>query len=769
MGIIGARRTFPCWDETAFKATFSISIEHNSERKVLSNMPVLMTERRKHNTRKMTKFHKTPSIPPYYLIAIVVSNHRLNPVKNKKINFHSIRYQPQFHLKYASMIIERVTLHFESKWRRCEGLAKLNHVAIPGSSQEGMIKLHFVFYRETLIIYEEKFDPVIRKINVARLVAHAIAHQYLDNLFGFSLLSQPVCLREGILTLFAVDTINKIYPEFRIWDLFVVQVQQESFRLDTDSIMKPLMLEANSATINSPLFFSCYIKAPALLRMLQHALGYDVFWNGIKIFLNNRENKSSLNFDDLWTAMQVALNNSNSIYKFNIKDMMNTWTQLKHYPVINVTKFGLVNVKIFNNNALTVNIPVTFTTQDHCNFNDTSPYITPLWLYTASIIHPSNVSGWIIINMQQTGYYRVNYDAVYWDRIVNYLTSDEYTKIHVLNRAQIIDDAFYFLMNDQLPLSTFLELTKYLQRETDFIAWYPMIKALEYMSGFFLFEKSADIKIHMRDILHEILINITYTEKRNEKPNDLIKCLRQEAAKWACLFGHSTCKAAAVSKLKRHLNNTERLLPWWKEWAYCNGLANNYNIRRDVFDTWMTKADNKLLEYLPCSASSYIIIDYLNIILDKLNICDLKMPDSKRLRMHRKDLVKSFFLTVAKNAKDNKVLEHILKNFDKMIRDENDVRVALVNIINNVQSKEQLDKVLEFVKFKRKAIGKVIEINPEWDPEYQEAMKEGHEILNHYKWVNVWDEALLAAEQKIKSRLSEIANQLNYFQYLVRN
>jgi len=43
------------------------------------------------------------------------------------------------------------------------------------------------------------------------------------------------------------------------------------------------------------------------------------------------------------------------------------------------------------------------------------------------------------------GYYRVNYDAVYWERIIHYLrTSEEYAKIHVLNRAQIIDDAFYF-------------------------------------------------------------------------------------------------------------------------------------------------------------------------------------------------------------------------------------------------------------------------------------------------------------------------------------
>jgi len=65
----------------------------------------------------------------------------------------------------------------------------------------------------------------------------------------------------------------------------------------------------------------------------------------------------------------------------------------------------------------------------------------------------------------------------------------------VLNRAQLMDDAFYFLMNDQLSLSVFLDLTQYLKQETDYVAWYPMFKAFEYMSGFFSFQESALYKI----------------------------------------------------------------------------------------------------------------------------------------------------------------------------------------------------------------------------------------------------------------------------------
>jgi len=56
-----------------------------------------------------------------------------------------------------------------------------------------------------------------------------------------------------------------------------------------------------------------------------------------------------------------------------------------------------------------------------------------------------------------------------------------------INRAKIIDDAFHLTMSHQFNVSTFWELTKYLSHETDYVAWYPMIKVFEYMSTIFPF------------------------------------------------------------------------------------------------------------------------------------------------------------------------------------------------------------------------------------------------------------------------------------------
>ena len=80
-----------------------------------------------------------------------------------------------------------------------------------------------------------------------------------------------------------------------------------------------------------------------------------------------------------------------------------------------------------------------------------------------------------------TGYYRVNYNIENWNNLAHYLYYENLIGIHVLNRAQIVDDAFYFFIQRQLNFIMFWNIIKFLLKDTNYVAWYPMIKALEYM------------------------------------------------------------------------------------------------------------------------------------------------------------------------------------------------------------------------------------------------------------------------------------------------
>jgi len=113
--------------------------------------------------------------------------------------------------------------------------------------------------------------------------------------------------------------------------------------------------------------------------------------------------------------MQLALNESNEVSNFNIKEDMDPWAELKHYPVIKVTQEQIndsSDIKIFfgNINAIdnTVGIPLTYTlAQGYSNFTE----ITRLWssLHFAIehiILQPLNNETCIIMNVLQAGKYK---------------------------------------------------------------------------------------------------------------------------------------------------------------------------------------------------------------------------------------------------------------------------------------------------------------------------------------------------------------------------
>jgi len=60
----------------------------------------------------------------------------------------------------------------------------------------------------------------------------------------------------------------------------------------------------------------------------------------------------------------------------------------------------------------------------------------------------------------------------------------------------------------------------------------------------------------MKQILRELLKNINYIEKSDD--DELIKRLRQEAAKWACIFDDVTCKNYAANNFKWHFENPKK-------------------------------------------------------------------------------------------------------------------------------------------------------------------------------------------------------------------
>lgn len=175
---------------------------------------------------------------------------------------------------------------------------------------------------------------------------------------------------------------------------------------------------------------------------------------------------------------------------FNFDYAFRTWEHQRGYPVVHVRynsqsgSFELTQERFFEQKSYGVNdtsswyIPVNYATANNPNFDDTR--ITDFFKDTETTKQISATPGdWYVFNKQQFGYYRVDYDIANWIAIRDVLNSNNFNQIHVMNRAQLVDDSFA-LANAGYHSDYVLafDIMSYLKRETDFFPFYSSYKFL---------------------------------------------------------------------------------------------------------------------------------------------------------------------------------------------------------------------------------------------------------------------------------------------------
>lgn len=81
------------------------------------------------------------------------------------------------------------------------------------------------------------------------------------------------------------------------------------------------------------------------------------------------------------------------------------------------------------------------------------------------------MDNWIVVNSQQSGYYRVNYDNASWRLLSEQLNNGNFEQIHVLNRAQLVDDSLNLAQAGRIDFGVAFDILRYLSRETDNVPW----------------------------------------------------------------------------------------------------------------------------------------------------------------------------------------------------------------------------------------------------------------------------------------------------------
>lgn len=165
--------------------------------------------------------------------------------------------------------------------------------------------------------------------------------------------------------------------------------------------------------------------------------------------------------------------------------MLYSWTRQPGFPLVTVSRnYTTGEVTFTQERYLTAPttpppttlywIPLTFAMSGSANFSNTRAHT---WMenQTLSLSFASlSDSDWLMVNNQQAGYYRVQYDET------NYrLLSDAmFANISIFpetNRAQILDDIYNLARTDRQSYITALNAARFLEFDTSYISWYPAI------------------------------------------------------------------------------------------------------------------------------------------------------------------------------------------------------------------------------------------------------------------------------------------------------
>uniref|UniRef100_A0A4W5PC50 Aminopeptidase n=1 Tax=Hucho hucho TaxID=62062 RepID=A0A4W5PC50_9TELE len=578
-----ARKVFPCFDEPAMKATFRVSLIHRPGTTALANgkvigenPPILVT--RFQTTKKMST----------YLLAFTVSDFDFIGSTHERVDIKTYARPEAIkagQAKYAASITGNILAFYESPGGTTAAyfISTLDQIALPDFSAGAMENWGLVTYRETALLYEEGVSSTSNKEWIATVIAHELAHQWFGNLVTMKWWND-LWLNEGFATYISYMGVDHIEPTWNIKDLIVLNDIQTVFQVDSLASSHPLSSKEDDVQTSSDitqLFDSItYSKGAAVLRMLADYLDERVFLNGLRKYLQAFQYSNTVH-KDLWEYLQEAVDEDSSHIK--VAEVMDTWTKQMGYPVI------------------TINTTNGAVSQEHFLLNQTSDY-------------------------------EVNYDPVNWDRLLSQLEMNIH-EIPVINRGQLIDDAFNLARAKHINVTLALRTTKYLWNDTEYIPWESALRNLDYF--ILMFDRSevyGPMQAYLRKQvggLYQHFENFTMfstvPEKHSAQYNQI------NAISVACSNDIPECQEMAKMLFDNWMTNktSNRIHPNLKATIYCQAIAaggeKEWEFAWGKFENATTATEKDKLRYaLSCTRKIWLLNRYLEYTLnpDKIRKMD---------------------------------------------------------------------------------------------------------------------------------------------------
>ncbi|XP_073496949.1 glutamyl aminopeptidase [Phyllobates terribilis] len=562
-----ARKSFPCFDEPNKKATYTISITHRDDYNALSNMPV---ERTENLGNGWIQTHFIKSVPmSTYLVAFAVHQFDfVERISNRGIPLR-IYVQPLQNetALYAADTTKTVFDFFEEYFNMSYSLPKLDQIAIPDFGTGAMENWGLITYRETNLLYDPNESATINKQRVAAVIAHELVHQWFGNIVTMDWWDD-LWLNEGFASFFEYAGVNSAEPTWNMLDQILIDDLLPVMKDDALLSSHPIIVSVSTpAEITSVFDAISYNKGASILRMLEDWITPEKFQLGCQNYLKNYHFKNAKT-DDFWGALAEASSQP-------VKEVMDTWTRQMGYPVLTVQSGNTVEQQRFlldpKADASTPespynylwNIPVTYYATDNSTFKHISIYSNTAPSLTLEP-YDSNTVEFLKINNVHIGFFRVNYEIPVWSNLAT-LLQQKHEVFTPGDRAGMIDDVFALASAEKLDYNVSLDLTKYLDQETDYLPWVRVSSQISYLND--MLEDDDTIYPQFQKYLQKQVKPITNQLGWLDEGTDIEKLLRTSVLALACRIGDPDA-----------LNNSLNIFKAWKA-----GTGVPVNLRQLVY------------------------------------------------------------------------------------------------------------------------------------------------------------------------------------------